>query len=119
VIRYNPESKPFEIQHYTLTKDGFDILLTQPLEKIDLTAADIKVREYDYKYWDGYGSEPMNEASVSVKKLTVSEDAQTISITLDRKEKFVYQIELPKLKSKSGLLLENNYGVYTLNKLLP
>ena len=54
-----------------------------------------------------------------VKGLTVSEDAKTISITLDRKEKFVYQIELPKMKSKSGLLLENNYGVYTLNKLLP
>ena len=119
VISFSPESQPFEIHHFTLTKDGFDLVLTEPLEQVNLAATDIKVREYDYKYWDGYGSEPMNEASVPVKGLTVSEDAKTISITLDRKEKFVYQIELPKMKSKSGLLLENNYGVYTLNKLLP
>ena len=119
VIRYDENSKPFEIHHFSLSKDGFDIVFTQPISKDALSANEIKVKEYDYKYWDGYGSEPMNEASVPVKGMTISDDGLTISITLDRKEKFVYQIDLPKLKAKSGLILENNYGVYTLNKLLP
>ncbi|MBK1829649.1 hypothetical protein JIN77_02840 [Verrucomicrobiaceae bacterium R5-34] len=119
VIRYKEGESPFEIHHFALTKDGFDIVLTQPMAEKSLVADAIKVREYDYKYWDGYGSEPMHEAPVPVKKVSVSDDGLTVSIELDRKELFIYQIELPKLKSKSGLVLENNYGVYTLNKLLP
>ena len=119
VIRYDSKSTPFEIHHFALSKEGFDIVLTQPMADVELAPKDIKVREYNYKYWDGYGSEPMNEAFVPVKAVAVSKDGLTISITLDRKEKFVYQIELPKLKSKSDLTLENHYGVYTLNKLLP
>ena len=119
VIRYDSKSTPFEIHHFALSKEGFDIVLTQPMADVKLAPKDIKVREYNYKYWDGYGSEPMNEAFVPVKTVAVSKDGLTISITLDRKEKFVYQIELPKLKSKSDLTLENHYGVYTLNKLLP
>jgi len=119
VIKYDPSSKPFEIHHFALTKNGFDIVLTQPMASTGLSSKDIKVKEHDYEYWDGYGSEPMNEAYVPVQKVTVSEDALTISIELERKANFVYQIELPRLKSQSGIVLENNYGVYTLNKLLP
>ena len=42
-----------------------------------------------------------------------------MALHFPRKEGFIYVIQLNGVVSVSGLPLENNYGVYTLNKLLP
>ena len=52
-------------------------------------------------------------------QIEISEDRSTLSVKLPLKAEFIYQIQLPELESKSGLRLDNNYAVYTLNQLLP
>jgi hypothetical protein len=119
VIRFDPGAMRFEIQRMELTRAGFDIILTQSLDSKALLPRDVSVTEYQYHYWDGYGSEPINERNVPVEEVTVSADRKVLSLRFPRKAEFIYQIQLPVLTSRSGLSLENNYGIYTLNRLLP
>jgi len=119
IISYDPSTTPFEMQRIELTRDGFDVHFTQPLENDSIEAAAISIQEFRYQYWDTYGSEPFDETSVPVRSASVSQGKTKLSITVPRQEGYVYYIELPELQSASGLSLDNNYGVYTLNQLLP
>jgi hypothetical protein len=119
IIRFHAEETPFEIQRIELTRKGFDIHFTQALSSESLQAEDLFVSEYEYHYWDGYGSEPLNEKNVPIKSLKKSSDGMKLSLELPLREAAIYQIELPELKAASGLVLENNFGIYTLNRLLP
>ena len=102
-----------------LTRDGFDIHFTQPLASRDLELQDLAISEYQYECWSGYGSEQINTAEVPIASATVSTDRRVLSIKLPRQAEYIYEIQLPELTSASGLSLENNYAVYTLNQLLP
>ncbi len=119
LIHFEPGAVPFEIQRMELTRSGFDVVLTQPIDSRTLSARDISVTEYQYNYWDGYGSEPIHEKNVPVDEVTVSADRTVVSLRFPQKAEFIYQVQLPVLNSRSGLPLENNYGIYTLNRLLP
>lgn len=119
IISYDSSRMPFEMQRIELTEDGFDVHFTQPLKSSNIDIDSIGVQEFRYQYWDTYGSEPFDEAPVPVRAASVSKDKTKLSITVSRKEGYVYYIELPELRSSSGLSLDNNYGVYTLNQLLP
>ena len=118
VIYFEPGAVPFEIQRMELTYSGFDVVLTQPMDARGILPRDISVTESQYNYWDGYGSELIHEKSVPVEEVTVSADRTVLSLRLQRKAEFIYQVQLPVLTSHSGLPLENNYGTYTLNRLL-
>ena len=119
VVRFDAGAVPFEMQRMELTRSGFDVVLTQPLDARGVLPRDISVTEYQYNYWDGYGSEPIHERSVPVEEVAVSGDRTVVSLSFPRKAGFIYQVQLPVLTSRSGLPLENNYGVYTLNQLRP
>ena len=119
VIRFEPGAVPFEMQRVELKKDGFDIHFTEPLGADEVAAADVSITEFRYEYWDTYGSEPVEEKEVPVTEVVISENRSTLSVNLPLKAEFIYQIQLPELESQSGLRLDNNYAVYTLNQLLP
>ncbi len=119
VVHFEPGTVPFEIHRMELTRSGFDLVLTQAIDSRPLSSRDISVTEYQYNYWDGYGSEPIHEKNVPVEEVTVSADRKALSLRFPRKAEFIYQVQLPVLHSRSGLPLENNYGIYTLNRLLP
>jgi len=118
VIYFEPGAVPFEIQRMELTYSGFDVVLTQPMDARGILPRDIPVTESQYNYWDGYGSELIHEKSVPVEEVTVSADRTVLSLRLQRKAEFIYQVQLPVLTSHSGLPLENIYGTHTLNRLL-
>jgi len=119
LVRFEPGAVPFEIHRIELTRSGFDVVLTQPMDARSLLPRDLSVTEYQYNYWDGYGSEPIHERNVPVEEVMLSADRTVLSLRFPRKAEFIYQIQLPVLNSRSGLPLENNYGIYTLNRLLP
>ena len=54
-----------------------------------------------------------------ITSATVSNNRRVLSIKLPRQAEYIYEIQLPELTSASGLRLDNNYAVYTLNQLLP
>lgn len=119
IISYDSSKTPFEIQRIELTREGFDLHFTQPLASSEFPLNSISVTEFQFKYWDTYGSEPFNEAAVPVRVATLSDDHKVLSIKLALKAEYIYNIQLPELASSTGLLLENNFGIYTLNQLLP
>lgn len=118
VIRFDPEKTPFEMQRIQLSKDGFDIHFTQALAK-PIEAKEILVTEFRYQYWSQYGSEPFDVKTIPVTTSQLSDDKSTLALNFPRKEGFLYTIQFADLTSAAGLRLQNNYGIYTLNKLLP
>ena len=119
MIQFDPSQKPFEIHRIALTDRGFDIHFTDTINSTSIAREDILVTEFRYEYWPVYGSEPVDEKNISVVKMELSTDQSSLSIELPRHEGYIYQIQLPSITSANGLKLENNYGIYTLNQLLP
>lgn len=119
VISYDASKTPFEIQRIELTRDGFDLHFTQPLASSEIPVTSISVTEFRYKYWDTYGSEPFDEAEIPVRAVDLSNERRTLSLKLPLQAEYIYNIQLPELASANGLLLDNNFGIYTLNQLLP
>lgn len=119
VVRYQAGQTPFEMHRIALTRDGFDVVFTQPIEPQSIAPEFFSITEYRYQYWEGYGSEPLEEAAVRPSEVRVSQDRCVVSLKLPRKPGFLYQIQLGPLRAESGQMLENNYGIYTLNRLLP
>jgi hypothetical protein len=119
VIRFDERKTPFEMQRIELTQKGFDIHFTEAIGSGSIKPEEVLVTEYEYHYWDGYGSEPVNEKRVSVTRVGASHDGKRLSLDLPRREGTIVEIKLPALKSVSGLTLENDYAIYTLNRLLP
>ena len=119
VIHYNETEMPFEMHRIELTRTGFKVHFTQPVAAGPLSSSSIGITEYRYEYWDGYGSEPREESEIAVQEVQLSKDGKTLTLQAPIKPEFIYQIQLPDLKSASGLTLHNNYGIYTLNQLLP
>ncbi|MGE9267116.1 MAG: DUF7133 domain-containing protein [Verrucomicrobiales bacterium] len=118
-ITFDEKAEPFEIHRITLTDQGFDLVLTAPMAARGIAAEEVKIKQFHYKYWDGYGSEPMGETALTPERVSVSEDGRRVSLEFPRLEAHLYHIELPRLKAAGGQILENNYGIYTLNKLRP
>ena len=119
IIRFDETKLPFEMQRIELTNEGFDIHFTEGIGSGTIKPEEILITEFEYHYWDGYGSEPVNEKRVPVTRVGISRDGKRLSLSLPRREETVLEIKLPVLKSTSGLTLENDYAVYTLNRLLP
>ena len=120
IIRYDEKKIPFEMHHIALTRNGFDIHFTLPLADRLFEPTSVSITEYDLAYWDQYGSEPQNEKSLVATSVQVSADGLVLSIEVPRRIEAIYQIELPgSLRAANDLVLDNNYGIYTLNQLLP
>lgn len=118
IIEYDDLNVPFEMHRIELTQTGFDIHFTQPLGDEAILPENLLITEYDYKYWDGYGSEPIMEKTILVDRTKTSTDRMTLSLELKLREPAIYQIQFGQVTSASGLTLENNYGIYTLNQLV-
>lgn len=119
IISFDEGKTPFEMHRIELTKAGFDIHFTEPLANTTIEPAEISITEFQYEYWDTYGSERFREATVPVIKTNIANDRSTLSLHLPLKAGFVYEIQLPELTSGSKLGLQNNFAYYTLNQLLP
>lgn len=118
VISLDNEETPFEMQQIELTRSGFDIHFTQPLADFQIAADQINIKRFHYLYWAEYGSDRQDNTSIDVQEVQISPDRQTISITIPLMKDKVYEIDLGRVQSQSGLELKNNFAFYTLNELL-
>lgn len=97
---------------------GFTVQLTQPLaEDANPPAEKIKVRRYHYLYTGNYGSPQADETNVTVEKVEVSADRQTLTLTLPVETYpigMVYAFTFGELKFASGERLSQNEAWYTV-----
>ena len=115
-IAYDGKTVPAEIHSVVLTKTGFRITFTKP---IDETLA-VKAETYDIKHWGSqyhgkYGSPLVEEKKESPTEIKII-DGRTIELTVKLVPNQVYQLELGKLKCADGSSLTNTTAWYTLNK---
>ena len=110
---------PFDMKTVSLTRDGFDITFTKPLDAArarDTSA--YRFRHYYYEYSQSYGSGRRDEAPVEVTDVDVSSDRRRISVELeDLKPGYIYQMQLEGIEAADGAPLVNNTAYYTVNYL--
>jgi glucose/arabinose dehydrogenase len=110
---------PVEVYTMSLTRTGFDLTFTQPVEpKSALNPANYKIRHYYYAYQKKYGSDQFGLQADAAKHLKISADGKRVSLTIDSlKAGFVYELNLTNIRSLKGEPIENKLVCYTLNKL--
>jgi hypothetical protein len=112
---------PFEIATIRLTKGGFDLTFTKPLDTASAAKAGaFAVQSYTYNYWSTYGSPEEDHRADAVKSVTLSADRRTVSFVVDgRRPGRVYEFRLTGVTAADGSPVLHPEGYYTLNELLP
>ncbi len=112
---------PFEIHEMNLTRSGFDLTFTKPLDRMTAErAAAYSLQSYTYNYWSTYGSPEIDRQPVPVHGIVVSGDARRVSIKVDAsalKKGRVYELHLDAIKSADGDAVLHPEAYYTLNEL--
>jgi mono/diheme cytochrome c family protein len=107
-----------EMQEVSLTERGFRIRFTEPMDPASLTAAGFRISRFRFYYHVEYGSPWIDEAELPVEAVRVSEDRRQVELDLaGLAAGFVYEIEVPDLRTSSGAPLSNPLAYYTANRL--
>jgi hypothetical protein len=110
---------PFEIHSMKLTRDGFDLTFTKPLDAATAgRLAAYSLQSYTYNYWETYGSPEMDRRAEKVSGVLISADRRTVSLAAGgfRKGR-VYELHVEGVKSADGKALLHPEAYYTLNEL--
>ena len=110
----------------SLTKTGFDLIFTQPLDPATALNKDhYRIKHYQYIYRKKPDDEPIDQSNpsniqhIGIKQIELSPDGRTVSVTLDSLNAgYVYELEMNNIQSESGDSLQNPLVCYTLNNLL-
>ncbi|MEA3208913.1 MAG: hypothetical protein QOE70_1970 [Chthoniobacter sp.] len=111
---------PAELLAMKLTKQGFDLTFTRPLDPaVAALPASYKLKHYYYQYHATYGSNQFDLKDVPVTAVTLSADGRSASLELDHLTAWrVYELHLDALKGQDGSAIANPLVCYTLNHLL-
>lgn len=117
-IRYNG-GMPMDVLHMNITPQGFDLTFTRPVDRsLAERVANYQFSRYYYEYHQEYGSPRMDEQSVAVQDVQISEDGKKVSLILaDMVPNYVYDLQIDSLASVEGVALKNKRLFYTLNNL--
>jgi hypothetical protein len=110
---------PFEINRITIEPDGFKITFTKPVNTATGTAIDsYAISAFTHPYHAAYGGPEIERHQPGVKAVVLSDDGLTVRITLKKLEKgFVYEFDLPRLRSRDNETLLHRNAFYTVNEI--
>ena len=110
---------PPDILRMSLTKTGFALTFTVPLDKESAgSPTSYALKSYAYKYHQGYGSPQVNVRKLTVEKATLSGDGRTVTLELpDMQARRLYEFSLKNLKPAKGDHLLNHLLVYHAHNL--
>jgi hypothetical protein len=110
---------PFEIHAIRLTKDGFDVTFTKPLD--EGTAAKLEaysLQSFTYKYYGHYGCDEMDHKAEKVQAVKVASNRKGVSLKVDGfRPGRVYELNLNGIKAEDGDTVLHPVGYYTLNEI--
>ncbi len=111
---------PLDVHRVNLTKTGFDLTFTRPLQvEIAGDPSSYAVTSYYYEYHAAYGSDQMDKTKASVRAVSMSEDGKKVSLDLgEMKSGYVYEFNLNTLRDAAGVPVLNPLICYTVNRLL-
>ena len=110
---------PFEIHEMRLTKDGFDLTFTKPLDQSAAQKLEAySLSSFTHYYWGTYGSPEVDRKAEKVQSVTVSADRMKASLKVDGfRPGRVYELHLDGIKSADGDAVLHPEAYYTLNQL--
>jgi hypothetical protein len=112
---------PFEVHAMKLTREGFDLTFTKPLDAATAaTPTAFSLQSFTYNYWSTYGSPEVDHKAEPVQGVTVAADRQRVSLKVGgfRKGR-VYELYLNGVKSADGEPVLHPEAYYTLNEIPP
>ena len=111
---------PFDILAMKLTKDGFDLTFTKPVdEESARRPASYSLTRYYYRYHSTYGSPKTELTPVTVSGAAVSADGLRVSLKVaDLREGWLYDLRPSGLRGLDGEPLATTIAAYTLNNLV-
>jgi len=111
---------PLDLKEMHLTKTGFDLTFTRPLETASASSPDsFQVQRYYFEYHAAYGSPQFESEKIKPTAVTISEDRMKVTLEFDPLTAWrVYQFDLKDLKAEDGTAIANPLVVYNLNHLL-
>jgi hypothetical protein len=110
---------PFEIHSMKLTRSGFDLTFTKPLDpKTGERLAAYSLLSFTHNYWSNYGSPEVDRKAEKITAVKLSANRRTASLAVDGLRKGrIYEVHLEGLKSADGGPVLHPEGYYTLNEL--
>jgi hypothetical protein len=110
---------PFEILSMHLTKDGFDLSFTKPLDQAAAEKlASYSMQSFTHNYWGTYGSPEVDRKAEKITGVTLSADKKTVSLAMSGfKPGRVYEVHVDGVKSAEGEAVLHPEGFYTLNEV--
>lgn len=112
------EVTPFEMHAMKLTKTGFDVTFTKPLDPATAKQDAFSLTSHTYNYWPTYGSPEVDRRGEKILDAQVSADRKTVSLKADGlKRGRVYSLFLEDILSADKDKLLHSEAYYTLNEL--
>ncbi len=114
------EKVPLDVKEMHLTKTGFELTFTQPVESSAASNPEsYKARRYYYDYHAAYGSPEFDLQQITPKTATLSEDRTKVTLEFDAMVAWrIYEFHLNALKNDEGAVIANPLVAYTLNHLV-
>ncbi|MDX2304002.1 MAG: hypothetical protein NW226_14445 [Microscillaceae bacterium] len=111
---------PFEMKSIKAKADGFEIEFTMPVDRA--TAEDLDSytgRSFIYKYHPVYGSPTIQDESLKIKGVQVSEDGKKVRVVVENLRRYyIHEINVKGIRAKdSKLEVLHPIGFYTLNNI--
>ncbi|MBX9622628.1 MAG: SMP-30/gluconolactonase/LRE family protein [Gemmataceae bacterium] len=109
---------PFEVHHVALTRDGFDLTFTKPLDPASVSPGAASVGSFTYMYWSTYGSQEVDRRAETVTAAKPSADGRTLSLTVPGvRPGRVYELRAEGVRAAGGGQLLHDECYYTVNRL--
>ncbi|MFH5832864.1 hypothetical protein [Halalkalibaculum sp. DA384] len=110
---------PMEVLTMSLTKKGFELTFTRPVDPKTASDPDrYHFERYYYKYHQPYGSDRYGINNIKVSEAEVSGDHKKVNLTIEDLEPgFIYDMRIQGLRAENGDSLVHNRVYYTLNRL--
>ena len=110
---------PFEILEMHAKPDGFELLLTEPVdEETAQSLASYSLKTFTYRYQRVYGSPEVDHTTPRILKAIVSRNGRRVHLVVDGlKLGHVHELKAAGLKSRTGSTLLHDMAYYTLNAI--
>jgi hypothetical protein len=111
---------PFEIHTVSLTKAGFNLTFTKPVDPDSVkNLSAVSVGSWTYVYYSNYGCPETDRRAERATATELSTNGKTLSVTVPNLRRGrVYELRLDGVKSVDGDLMLHPEAFYTLNELI-
>jgi hypothetical protein len=111
---------PFEMHTMKLTKDGFDLTFTKPLDAAAAEkAASFSLISFTHNYGGAYGAPEVDRRAEKIEAVTVSADKTKVSLKVTGfRPGRIYELHADGVRDGDNAPLLHPVGYYTLNEVL-